>query len=138
MQEQQTRQLYNYLNTFITEIENSDEAIFQFTSLSKEEFQLELTKLLRGLIKTNIDNAKSYFNSLSAEHVFNSVLFTIKEVYGEEAYQEVFSKITPENVETTHPADFIKEALNSLDKTDSVKWDNFIKQLKQKKDVFCK
>ena len=66
MQEQQTRQLYNSLNTFITEIENSDEAIFQFTSLSKEEFQLELTKLLRGLIKTNIDNAKSYFNSLSA------------------------------------------------------------------------
>jgi hypothetical protein len=56
MQEQQTKKLYDSLNTFITELENSDDSIFQFTSLSKKEFQLELVRLLRGLIRTAIDN----------------------------------------------------------------------------------
>lgn len=136
MQEQQTKQLYESLNSFITEIEKSDEAIFQFTSLTKEEFQLELIKLLKGLIKITMDNLETYNNNLTASCVFTSVLSTVKKVYGEEVYQKIFSKVTSEYLENNSHLDFSKMVIENLDKSDSVKYGRFIEELKQKRTEF--
>jgi hypothetical protein len=136
MQEQQTKQLYESLNSFITEIENSDEAIFQFTSLTKEEFQLELIKLLRGLIKITMDTLETYNNNLTASGVFTSVLSTVKKVYGEEVYQRIFSKGTSDYLENNSHLNFSKMVVENLDKSDSVKYDRFIEELKQKRTEF--